>query len=60
MVFIFTGHKDSVTGVHVSKEDENMLISCSLDGTIRVWDIELGIQLRMINATIEISAMRWI
>lgn len=38
MVRRFKGHKDRVTGVVIS-QDARWLLSSSMDGTVRVWDI---------------------
>lgn len=34
----FKGHKDRVTGLVIS-QDARWLLSSSMDGTVRVWDI---------------------
>lgn len=38
MVRRFKGHKDRVTGLVIS-QDARWLLSSSMDGTVRVWDI---------------------
>jgi len=38
MVRRFKGHRDRVTGVVIS-QDARWLLSSSMDGTVRVWDI---------------------
>lgn len=38
MVRRFKGHKDRVTGVVIS-QDARWLLSSSMDGTVRVWDV---------------------
>ena len=38
MVRRFKGHKDRVTGL-VMSQDARWLLSSSMDGTVRVWDI---------------------
>lgn len=36
---IFQGHKSTVMSLHHCQESENMFVSGSLDGSIKVWDI---------------------
>ena len=51
MVRRFKGHKDRVTGVVIS-QDARWLLSSSMDGTVRVWDIPAASCLQVTNCSI--------
>ncbi|KAL0035116.1 hypothetical protein WJX79_001452 [Trebouxia sp. C0005] len=48
MVRRFKGHKDRVTGVVIS-QDARWLLSSSMDGTVRVWDIPAACCLQVVK-----------
>eukprot|EP00941_MAST-03F_sp_MAST-3F-sp1_P001529 g1529.t1 len=42
ILFTLKGHKDQVTSICLHPTNNLQLLSCSLDGTVRAWDIEDG------------------
>jgi WD40 repeat protein len=53
------GHTDSVMGVIVPKEEQNIIVSGSLDKTIRVWSLKDGSALRVIKTNMMIVMMKY-
>ena len=51
MVRCFKGHKDRVTGLVIS-QDARWLLSSSMDGTVRVWDIPAAACLQVSSCTL--------
>ena len=53
----FIGHTDQVTGVVVSP-DGKLIVSCGWDRTIRIWDVDSGLELRTLTGhNKEVSAV---
>lgn len=48
VLYILTGHKNGVTEFEWSLSND-LLVSCSLDGTIRLWDASLGACIRVVD-----------
>ena len=59
-VFKMEGHTDSVMGLVIPSEDESLVVSCSLDKTIRVWNLDLGTMVRIINCSIMMIRMVYV
>lgn len=47
VILSYTGHKDSVTEIELSPDGETFA-SASLDGTLRIWNIETGSQEQLV------------
>ncbi|KAL3647151.1 hypothetical protein CASFOL_008119 [Castilleja foliolosa] len=56
MVRKFEGHSDRVTDVCFS-EDGKWLLTSSMDGTVRVWDVILARQLDAIHVDVSVTAL---
>ncbi|XP_010681761.2 U3 small nucleolar RNA-associated protein 21 homolog [Beta vulgaris subsp. vulgaris] len=56
MVRKFEGHKDRVTDMCFS-EDGKWLLSSSMDGTLRIWDVILARQIDAIQVDVAITAL---
>jgi U3 small nucleolar RNA-associated protein 21 len=56
MVRIFEGHSDRITDACFS-EDGKWLISSSMDGTLRIWDVILAKQIDAINVDVSVTAL---
>ncbi|PIA51851.1 hypothetical protein AQUCO_01000026v1 [Aquilegia coerulea] len=56
MVRKFEGHSDRITDVCFS-EDGKWLLSSSMDGTLRIWDVILARQIDAIQVDVSISAL---
>ncbi|KMT08083.1 hypothetical protein BVRB_6g143360 [Beta vulgaris subsp. vulgaris] len=56
MVRKFEGHKDRVTDMCFS-EDGKWLLSSSMDGTLRIWDVILARQIDAIHVDVAITAL---
>ncbi|KAM7486461.1 hypothetical protein LguiA_002470 [Lonicera macranthoides] len=52
----FEGHADRITDVCFS-EDGKWLLSSSMDGTLRIWDVILARQIDAINVDVSITAL---
>ncbi|CAO2838503.1 unnamed protein product [Amaranthus hypochondriacus] len=56
MVRKFEGHKDRVTDICFS-EDGKWLLSSSMDGTLRIWDVILARQIDAVQVDVAITAL---
>lgn len=56
MVRRFEGHTDRVTDLCFS-EDGKWLISSSMDGTLRIWDISLARQIDAMHVDVSITSL---
>ncbi|KAL5705530.1 hypothetical protein ACHQM5_023824 [Ranunculus cassubicifolius] len=56
MVRKFEGHSDRITDICFS-EDGKWLLSSSMDGTLRIWDVILARQIDAIHVDVSISAL---
>jgi len=56
MVRRFEGHTDGITDLCFS-EDGKWLISASMDGTLRIWDISLARQIDAMHVDVSITAI---
>ena len=56
MVRKFEGHADRITDLCFS-EDGKWLLSSSMDGTLRVWDVVLGRQIDTISVDLSITSL---
>ncbi|KAH6765883.1 transducin family protein / WD-40 repeat family protein [Perilla frutescens var. hirtella] len=56
MVRKFEGHTDRITDVCFS-EDGKWLLSSSMDGTLRIWDVILARQIDAINVDVSVTAL---
>lgn len=52
----FEGHKDRITDLCFS-EDGKWLLSSSMDGTLRIWDVILGRQIDAVQVDAAITAL---
>lgn len=52
----FEGHSDRITDACFS-EDGKWLLSSSMDGTLRIWDVILARQIDAINVDVSITAL---
>nr|XP_043610060.1 U3 small nucleolar RNA-associated protein 21 homolog [Erigeron canadensis] len=52
----FEGHTDRITDICFS-EDGKWLLSCSMDGTLRIWDVILARQIDAIRVDVPITAL---
>ena len=48
-VFTLVGHTDRVSGVSLHPTDPSQVVTSSLDGTIRLWDVSDGSSLRTVH-----------
>lgn len=55
MVRKFEGHTDRITDLCFS-EDGKWLLSSSMDGSLRIWDVILGRQIDAISVDVSITA----
>jgi WD40 repeat protein len=55
--FILTGHTLSIFFNSLDLYDEQTLISGSMDGTVKFWNISNGTLIRSINVDLQISAL---
>src|SRR5262249_21333615 len=52
-------HEQEVTGVAVSP-DGKLAVSCGKDGTVRVWDLEAGVEKTQVkNVPLQVQAIAW-
>lgn len=56
MVRKFEGHTDRITDVCFS-EDGKWILSSSMDGTLRIWDVILARQIDAIQVDVPITAL---
>ena len=56
MVRKFEGHTDRITDLCFS-EDGKWLLSCSMDGTLRIWDVILARQIDALRVDVCITAV---
>lgn len=56
MVRKFEGHTDRITDLCFS-EDGKWLLSSSMDGSLRIWDVVLARQIDAINVDVSITAL---
>ncbi|CAL1380098.1 unnamed protein product [Linum trigynum] len=56
MVRKFQGHTDRITDLCFS-EDGKWLLSCSMDGTLRIWDVILARQIDAVHVDVAITAL---
>ena len=40
-IHIFRGHSQAVTDIVLHPDDAALVITCSLDGTVRVWSLDI-------------------
>ncbi|KAG2482597.1 hypothetical protein HYH03_018481 [Edaphochlamys debaryana] len=52
----FAGHRDRVTGLHIS-QDGRWLLSSSMDGTLRVWDIPSAACLQVLRLGAPVTSL---
>src|SRR5262245_52677365 len=50
----YLGHKGQVNSVAISP-DEKQLVSCGLDGTVRIWEVETGKEIKQHKDHTEIA-----
>ncbi|XP_076858458.1 WD repeat-containing protein 75 [Brachyhypopomus gauderio] len=56
-VRVLDGHTDQVTGVALNPANKLQVFSCSLDGTVRLWDYIDGILIKTFNVGWKISSI---
>uniref|UniRef100_A0A8C5Q9A3 WD repeat domain 75 n=1 Tax=Leptobrachium leishanense TaxID=445787 RepID=A0A8C5Q9A3_9ANUR len=56
-IHILQGHKDLVTGIELNPRNHLQLYSCSLDGTIKLWDFMDGILIKTFKVGCRLLAM---
>ncbi|XP_053327472.1 WD repeat-containing protein 75 [Spea bombifrons] len=56
-VHVLQGHKDLVTGIQLNPKNHLQLYSCSLDGTIKLWDFMDGILIKTFSVGYKLLAL---